>query len=100
REMWWLSPAAALPTAPETVGFVKEASPDDARGFDVRTGKLLWTFHVVPKPDEPGYDTWGKDSAKIAGNLSAWCPLSADEELGLVYLPFTAPRLRITVAGA
>jgi quinoprotein glucose dehydrogenase len=72
-------------------GFVKEASPDDARGFDVQTGKLLWTFHVVPKPDEPGYDTWGDNSAKIAGNLSAWCPLSADEELGLVYLPFTAP---------
>ena len=72
-------------------GFVKESSPDDVRGFDVRSGKLLWTFHVVPKPDEPGYDTWGNDSAKIAGNLSAWCPLSADEQLGLVYLPFTAP---------
>lgn len=38
-------------------GFVKEASPDDARGFDIHTGKLVWTFHVVPKPDEPGYDT-------------------------------------------
>lgn len=72
-------------------GFVKEASPDDVRGFDVRSGKLLWTFHVVPKPEEPGYDTWGNDSAKIAGNLSAWCPLSADEQLGLVYLPFSAP---------
>ncbi|HYL82653.1 MAG TPA: PQQ-binding-like beta-propeller repeat protein, partial [Candidatus Angelobacter sp.] len=72
-------------------GFIKEASPDDASGYDVRTGKLLWTFHVVPKRDEPGYDTWGNDSAKFAGNLSAWCPLSGDEELGLVYLPFTAP---------
>lgn len=72
-------------------GFIKEASPDDARGYDVRTGKLLWTFHVVPKPGEPGYDTWGSDSATTAGNLSAWCPLSGDEQLGLVYLPFTAP---------
>jgi glucose dehydrogenase len=72
-------------------GFVKESSPDDARGYDVRTGKLLWTFHVVPKRDEPGYDTWGNNSADYAGNLSAWCPLSADEQLGLVYLPFTAP---------
>ncbi len=72
-------------------GFVKEASPDNVRGYDVRTGKLLWTFDVVPKPDEPGYDTWGNDSAKTAGNLSAWCPLSGDEKLGLVYLPFTAP---------
>lgn len=72
-------------------GFIKEASPDDARGYDVRTGKLLWTFHVVPKPGEPGYDTWGNDSARYAGNLSAWSPLSGDEQLGLVYLPFTAP---------
>lgn len=72
-------------------GFVKESSPDNVRGFDVRSGKLLWTFDVVPQPGEPGYDTWANDSAKYAGNLSAWCPLSADEKLGLVYLPFTAP---------
>ncbi|HEY7353569.1 MAG TPA: PQQ-binding-like beta-propeller repeat protein [Terriglobales bacterium] len=72
-------------------GFVKESSPDDVRGYDVHTGKLLWTFDAVPKPGEPGYDTWGNDSAKTAGNLSAWCPLSGDEKLGLVYLPFSAP---------
>jgi quinoprotein glucose dehydrogenase len=72
-------------------GFNKESSPDDVRGYDVRTGKLLWTFHVVPRAGEPGYDTWGGHAADYAGNLSAWCPLSADEALGLVYLPFTAP---------
>jgi quinoprotein glucose dehydrogenase len=72
-------------------GFNKESSPDDVRGYDVRTGKLLWTFHVVPHKGEPGYDTWADHAADYAGNLSAWCPLSADEELGLVYLPFTAP---------
>jgi len=72
-------------------GFIKEASSDDTRGYDVRTGKLLWTFHVVPRHDEPGYDSWGNGSADYAGNLAAWCPLSADEQLGLVYLPFTAP---------
>jgi quinoprotein glucose dehydrogenase len=72
-------------------GFNKESSPDDVRGYDVRSGRLLWTFHVVPHPGEPGYDSWGGASADYAGNLAAWCPLSADEELGLVYLPFTAP---------
>jgi glucose dehydrogenase len=72
-------------------GFIKESSPDDVRGFDVRTGKLLWTFDVVPKPGEPGYDTWGNHSADYAGNLSAWNPLTGDEKLGLVYLPLTAP---------
>jgi quinoprotein glucose dehydrogenase len=72
-------------------GFNKESSPDDVRGFDVRTGQLRWTFHVVPHKGEPGYDTWADHAADYAGNLSAWCPLSADVELGLVYLPFTAP---------
>jgi quinoprotein glucose dehydrogenase len=72
-------------------GFVKESSPEDIRGYDVRSGKLLWTFHVVPKPGEPGHETWGNDSWKVAGNLAAWCPLSADEDLGLVYVPLTAP---------
>jgi glucose dehydrogenase len=72
-------------------GFTKEASPDDVRGFDVRTGKLLWTFDVVPKQGEPGYETWGDHSADYAGNLAAWNPLTGDEKLGLVYLPLTAP---------
>src|SRR6185436_19246657 len=39
-------------------GFVKEAALEDIRGYDVRTGKLLWTFNVVPRPGEPGHDSW------------------------------------------
>ena len=61
----------------------KEAAPEDVRGFDAQTGKLLWTFHVVPRPGEFGNDTWGNDSWKIAGDLGAWNPMTADEELGL-----------------
>ena len=40
---------------------MREAAPEDVRGFDVRTGQLLWTFHVVPHPGEFGADTWGVD---------------------------------------
>lgn len=69
----------------------KEAAPEDVRGFDARTGKLLWTFHVVPRPGEFGHDTWGNESWKVAGDLGAWNPMSGDEELGLVYIPLTAP---------
>ena len=69
----------------------KEAAPEDVRGFDVETGKLLWTFHVVPRPGEFGNDTWGNDSWKIAGDLGAWNPMTADEELGYVYVPLTSP---------
>ena len=69
----------------------KEAAPEDVRGFDVETGKLLWTFHVVPRPGEFGNETWGNDSWKVAGDLGAWNPMTADEELGYVYIPLTSP---------
>jgi glucose dehydrogenase len=69
----------------------KEAAPEDIRGYDARSGKLLWTFHVVPQPGEPGADTWPSDFRATAGDAGAWVPISADDELGLVYLPLTAP---------
>jgi quinoprotein glucose dehydrogenase len=69
----------------------KEAAPEDVRGFDVETGKLLWTFHVVPRPGEFGNETWGNESWKVAGDLGAWNPMTADEELGYVYIPLTSP---------
>ena len=72
-------------------GDKKEAAPEDVRGFDARTGKLLWTFHVVPHAGEFGTDTWGNESWKIAGDLGAWNPMTADEQLGYVYIPLTAP---------
>ena len=59
----------------------------DVRGFDAQTGELLWTFHTIPEPHEQGYDTWFNDSALYTGNAGVWAPMSADEELGLVYLP-------------
>ena len=67
------------------------SAPENVRGYDVRTGRLLWAFHVVPEEGELGVDTWGDDSWKYSGDLGSWCCLSADEELGLVYVPFTAP---------
>jgi quinoprotein glucose dehydrogenase len=60
----------------------------DVRGFDARTGRLLWTFHTIPEKGEFGYDTWlTPGSAEYTGNAGVWGPLSADPELGLVYLP-------------
>ena len=61
------------------------------RGFDVRTGKRLWIFHTIPLPGEFGFDTWEKDSASYTGNTGVWGQISADEELGLVYLPVELP---------
>ena len=65
--------------------------PGDVRGFDAGTGRLLWTFHTVAQGEEPGADSWQKDSWKEAGNANVWAPMSADEELGYVYLPVSTP---------
>ena len=65
----------------------RPSPPGDVRGFDVVTGRLLWTFHTVAQGEEPGVETWEKDSWKEAGNANVWAPMSADEELGYVYLP-------------
>jgi quinoprotein glucose dehydrogenase len=61
------------------------------RGFDVRTGKRLWIFHTIPNPGEVGNDTWLKDSWSYTGNAGVWAQMSADEQLGLVYLPVELP---------
>lgn len=74
-------------TAPRTMNNV----PAYIRGYDVRTGKLIWTFHTVPLPGEFGYDTWEDKSADHTGNTGAWAPLSADLDLGYVYIPVETP---------
>jgi len=69
----------------------KENVPGYIRGYDVRTGKLLWTFHTIAQPGEFGNNTWENDSWKYTGNTGAWAPLSGDEELGYVYIPVEMP---------
>jgi len=69
----------------------RPSPPGDVRGYDVATGKLLWTFHTVAQGEEPGVETWEKDSWKEMGNANVWAPMSADEELGYVYLPVSTP---------
>ena len=64
----------------------------DVRAYDLNSGELRWTFGVIPGPDEFGGDTWLGDSWKgiSAGEADVWSTMSADEELGLVYLPTSA----------
>ncbi len=62
-----------------------------ARAFDARTGKLLWTFNTIPKPGEFGGDTWLNNSWENNGNTGVWTQITADAELGLVYLPVESP---------
>ena len=63
----------------------------DIRGYDVHTGKLLWTFHTVPQEGEPGTETWENESWRKGGKAKDWTGFSADEQLGYVYVPLSAP---------
>jgi quinoprotein glucose dehydrogenase len=69
----------------------KQAPPGDVRAYDVRTGKLRWTFHVIPRAGEFGVDTWKDNSWQYSGHANLWSLISADEDLGYAYLPLTSP---------
>ena len=70
---------------------VKEGTRGDVRGYDVKTGKLRWTFRTIPREREFGVETWEDRSWDYTGAVNAWSNLSADEELGYIYLPLTSP---------
>jgi glucose dehydrogenase len=81
-----VGPAHALSFRPRTGNNVK----GDVRGFDARTGKLLWTFRTIPASGDPGYETWAKGTAEKTGNGGVWAPISADPETGAIFLPVEA----------
>src|SRR5262245_61218568 len=63
------------------------ASPGFVRAYDVRSGALRWTFHTIPQPGEPGYDTWPKDAWQYIGGANSWSGMTLDEGRGLVFVP-------------
>jgi len=63
----------------------------DTRAWDASTGKLVWQFHSVPHPGEPGNETWEGDSWKSRSGTNSWGLLSVDNQLGLVYIPLGSP---------
>lgn len=65
--------------------------PGDARGWDARTGKLLWTFHSVPRAGETGHETWINDGWKDRSGVNAWTTGSVDRKTGIVYMTFDSP---------
>jgi quinoprotein glucose dehydrogenase len=75
----------------------KESPRGDVRGYDVRTGELVWTFHTIPRENEFGVETWEADpvddraSWEYSGNTNMWAHPTGDEELGIVYLPLSTP---------
>jgi quinoprotein glucose dehydrogenase len=68
---------------PETL----PAPPGDIRAYDVRRGKLVWSFHTIPHPGEDGYDTWPKDAWQYSGAANNWAGMAIDAKRGIVYAP-------------
>jgi quinoprotein glucose dehydrogenase len=74
-----------------TQEFGSKGPPGDPRAYDVITGKLVWRFHIVPRPGEPNFGTWGPDGWRDRSGPSTWGIMSVDEELGMVYIPVGQP---------
>jgi quinoprotein glucose dehydrogenase len=62
-------------------------APGDIRAYDVRTGRIVWSFHTIPHPGEPGYETWPPDAWKYTGGANCWTGMALDEKRGLVFCP-------------
>lgn len=67
------------------------AQPGYVRAYNIRTGRLEWTFHTIPKPGEAGYDTWPDGAWKYAGGANDWAGMSLDEKRGMVFLALGSP---------
>jgi len=70
---------------------MKYHPPGDIQAFDIKTGKRSWLFQQPPQQGEKGNETWENDAWKTAGSGNMWARPSCDEELGIVYLPFSTP---------
>ncbi len=68
------------------------SGPGDVRAYDTRTGKLVWTFHTIPRPGEYGYETWPPEAWKTVGGANAWSELSVDQKRGIVFVPTASPK--------
>ncbi len=66
-----------------------DAAPGHVRAFNVRTGKLVWTFHTIPQPGEYGYETWPEDTYKNTdvGGANNWAGMAVDRARGILYVP-------------
>jgi glucose dehydrogenase len=91
-----VSPPAVYKNIVITGGNNTEQSPSfglygDIRGWDARTGKLLWSFHTVPRAGEPGVDTWDGESWKNRSGTNVWSFFTIDTDRGIVYAPIGSP---------
>ncbi|HTS30406.1 MAG TPA: pyrroloquinoline quinone-dependent dehydrogenase [Bryobacteraceae bacterium] len=73
-------------------GLTYDSPPADIHAYDVRSGKLLWVFHVVPHPGEFGHETWPPDAWKTSGGVHNWSEMTVDPKRGVAYIPLGTAR--------
>lgn len=78
---------SAIHDSPSSV----EMPPGDVRAFNPETGEIEWRFRTIPQAGEYGNETWEDGSWEYTGNTNSWTIMSADEELGIVYIPIGTP---------
>jgi quinoprotein glucose dehydrogenase len=69
-----------------------QSGPGDVRAYNIRSGKLTWSFHTIPHPGEVGYESWPKDAWKNVGGANAWSGMAIDEKRGVLYVPTASPK--------
>lgn len=67
------------------------AAPGHIRAYDVRSGRIAWTFHTIPHPGEYGYETWPPDAWQVSGGANCWAGMAVDGERGMVFVPTGSP---------
>ncbi|HEV2383251.1 MAG TPA: PQQ-binding-like beta-propeller repeat protein [Terriglobia bacterium] len=78
-------------TGSEVQEFPSKGPSGDVRAFDVRSGRLVWRFHTVPRPGEVGHDTWEANSWEDRSGTNVWSAMSVDAERGMIFLPIGSP---------
>jgi quinoprotein glucose dehydrogenase len=69
------------------VSEIANAAPGHVRAYDVRTGAMRWIFHTIPRPGEPGYETWPPDAWQRVGGANSWAGITVDEARGIAFVP-------------
>jgi quinoprotein glucose dehydrogenase len=69
------------------VGEEEGSAPGHVRAYDARTGKIRWTFHTIPRPEDAGHDTWPPGAFERAGGANSWAGMTVDTARGVVYVP-------------
>ena len=64
-----------------------DALPGTISAYSAIDGSLVWRHHNIPRPGEPGSETWADGALEVAGGANAWAGMALDAGRGLVFAP-------------